>query len=135
MGITRRRFLSFSGTRALVLLGLLLAPFGAVAHPGPRGHRHGAAPPAVRGRRRVRRGVRRRTFWRVTAGRRILVVPTAVVVGDELLVDDKPVVVKEVTSTTVVVEDSSGESKTIEAVKEDTPENAGELEGSEVEEE
>lgn len=63
----------------------------------------------------------------------MLVVPAMLAVGWELFVDDQVVVVKEVHEHTVVVEYSDGRKESIEVVREDTEENAKELEGSEYE--
>lgn len=65
----------------------------------------------------------------------MLVVPLAVAVGWELFIDDKVVVVKEVHEHKVIVEHSDGRAEEIEVAKEDTEENAKDLEGSEYEEE
>lgn len=85
-------------------------------------------------RRRVRRRIRRRVVWRVVAGRRLLVVPVAVAVGWELMIDDSPHVVVAINTTssgdTATVRAPDGSTKTVDIVREDTAENAVELEGS-----
>ena len=118
-------------TRRALLIGLLaLLPSAAFAHPGLHRHPHRGAR-RRRIRRRVhRRRVRRRVRWRVVAGRRLLVVPLAVAVGWELALDDRIVVVKEVHGETLVVVHADGKRETVEIVREDTDENARELEGS-----
>jgi hypothetical protein len=111
------------------LVALSAAP--ALAHPGP--HRHPHRRRVRRVRRRIRRRIRRRAAWRVFGPRRLLVVPLAVAVGWELLVDDRVVVVHEVHHDHVVVKHSDGKTEKIDVHKEDTEENAKELEGSDVE--
>lgn len=85
-------------------------------------------------RRRVRRRIRRRTAWRVVAGRRLLVVPVAMAVGWELVVDNQPVTVVHITvdgsDEVVTVKDANGQTQTLVVVREDTPENSQELEGT-----
>ena len=56
--------------------------------------------------------------------------PLAVAVGWELALDDRIVVVKEVHGETLVVVHADGKRETVEIVREDTDENARELEGS-----
>ena len=60
-------------------------------------------------------------------------VPLAVAVGWELMLTDRVVVVKEVHEHTIVVENADGTRETIEVAKEDTDDNAIDLEGSEYE--
>jgi bifunctional DNA-binding transcriptional regulator/antitoxin component of YhaV-PrlF toxin-antitoxin module len=61
------------------------------------------------------------------------VVPTALAIGWELVVDDRVVVVTEVHEHRVVVEHADGSKESIDVVKEDSGENAEDLEGSEYE--
>ncbi|MBL8956207.1 MAG: hypothetical protein JNK82_35875 [Myxococcaceae bacterium] len=82
-------------------------------------------------RRRVRRRIRRRVIWRAVGPRRALVVPLALAVGWELAVDNRVVVVHEVRPDVIVVVDPKTNAKEeIAAVKEDTPDNGKELEGT-----
>lgn len=121
-------------SRRVVVTGLLaLVALPALAHPGRHRHPHGRGP-RVRPRRRIRRRrVRRRVVWRTVRGRRVLVVPTALAIGWELVVDDRVVVVTEVHEHRVVVEHADGSKESIDVVKEDSGENAEDLEGSEYE--
>jgi hypothetical protein len=121
--------------RAFLIALPLLAAAQAVAHPGAHVHPH-----RRRVRRRIRRRIRRRRIrrhvaWRVSTGRRVLVVPLAVAVGWELFYDHRPVVVHEIHPTYLVVRHVDGKSEKIDIVKEDTPENTVDHEGSEYEEE
>lgn len=87
-------------------------------------------------RRRVRRRHRRVVRRRVVVGTSMLVVPVTLAVGWELVVDDRVYVVEkiyvvdDVEMVTLVASDGT----TIEepVVREDTPENSQEMEGSEL---
>lgn len=96
-------------------------------------------------RRRIRRRIRRRVAFRLVAGRRKLVVPTAVAVGWELMVENRLVVVQQVQPTSIVVQPviaaapsagptaaptASGATETIEVEREDNAENGAAVEGS-----
>lgn len=91
-----------------------------------------------RERRRVRRRIRRRVAFRMMTGRRWWVVPTACAAGWELATPHRVVVVKEVHIVEesgnkvemAVVEDAGGKTEEVPLVREDTKENAEELEGS-----
>lgn len=114
----------------IALLSLTAAP--ALAHPGL--HRHPHRRRGRRIRRRVRRRrIRRRVIWRTVGPRRLLVVPLAIAVGWELAVDERVVVVREVHVDHVIVTNADGKTEKIDVAKEDTAENAKELEGSEYE--
>jgi hypothetical protein len=92
----------------------------------------------VRRRIRVRRRFRRRAIRRIVFGRPFWVVPVALVVGWELALADRVVVVKETRIIekegnkveVAVVQDSDGKTEQIEITREDTADNAGDLEGS-----
>lgn len=98
--------------------------------------------PAVRRRRvrrRVRRRIRRRVVTRVVLGRRVWVAPVALVVGWELaLASNRVVVVREVKFVEragtrveiVVVQGSDGKTEELEIVREDTADNAKNIQGS-----
>lgn len=123
MQLPRRRLLS-------LILASLITP-SVFAHGGHHHHRH---PHRGRVRRRVwRRRIRRHVAWQVIGARRLLVVPVALAVGWELFVDNKPVVVKEVHHHKVVVEHIDGKTETVEIVKQDTPENTKNHEGTKYE--
>lgn len=125
MHLPRRRLLS-------LFVASLLAP-SVMAHNGHHHHHH-RHPHRVRVRRRIwRRRIRRHVAWHVISGRRLLVVPVALAVGWELLVDNKPVVVKEVHNHKVVIEHIDGRTETVEVVKQDTPENTKNHEGTKYE--
>lgn len=102
-----------------------------------------AAQPALRRRRRVRRRVVRRRYrrlavTRVVLGRRLWVVPVGLAVGWELVHDNRVVVVREIKVVerggarveVAVVQDAAGKSEEVEVLREDTPDNRKELEGS-----
>jgi hypothetical protein len=92
----------------------------------------------VRHRIRVRRRIRRRTFTRIVYGRPFWVVPVRLAVGWELMHANRVVVVREihviekagVKSEVAVVQGSDGKTEQIAITREDTPENARNLEGS-----
>jgi hypothetical protein len=110
------------------LLATVVALCASPAFAGPR-HRH-----RRRVRRRVRRRrIRRRVRWRAFGLRRLLVVPVAVAAGWELLVDDRVLLVQEVHADHLIATHAGGKPEKIEIAKEDTAENAKELEGSEYE--
>ncbi len=90
-------------------------------------------------RRRVRRRIRRHVAFRVVAGRRIWVAPVALAIGWELaLNDNRVVVVKEtkfversgVRVEVAVVQGTDGKTEELEIVRENTAENAKDLQGS-----
>ena len=82
-------------------------------------------------RRRVRRRIRRRVIWRTLGPRRALVVPLALAVGWELALDNRVVVVHEAKPDIIVVIDpKTNAQEEIAIVKEDTPDNLKELEGT-----
>lgn len=118
-------------TRRLFLTGLLvfLASPTALVFPGPERRKRRRR----RRRRFWRRRTRRRVLWRVIGGRRLLVVPLGIAVGWELMKDDQVVVVKEVHTHKIVVAHEDGQTEEIEIAKEDTQENAKNLEGSKYE--
>lgn len=68
----------------------------------------------------------------MATGRRVAVVPVAVAVGWELEVEKTVVVVHEVKPEVVVVRYPDGTTKELAAVKEDTPENGEELQGTQL---
>jgi hypothetical protein len=112
------------------VLGVVVEGCVVRAHPR-RGHGPHARRVRRRVRRRIRRRWRRRVAWRAVTGRRVLVVPVAAVVGWELAIDSRVVVVREVRPTTIVVVDvNGGAPEEIEVAREDTPENAVEMQGS-----
>lgn len=124
MRSSRRSFLVGLGVALGATLGL-----EAVSEAG-WGNRH---------RRRVRRRVRRRirrvrrhAMWRMHAGRRLLVVPAAVVPGWELMIDNRVAVVQAVQPTGVTVQYIGGETATVDVLREDNPQNLQELPGTEV---
>ena len=92
----------------------------------------------VRLRARGRRRFRRHAFTRVRFGRPVWVVPVGLSVGWELAHSDRVVVVREIKTTELdgqkaevaVVQDAAGKSEEIEILREDSAENASELEGS-----
>ena len=129
--------------RRSFLIGLLagatcLSP--ALSLAGPRTK----APRRVRRkvRRLIRRRIRRRAVWRARHGWRVLAIPVALAVGWELLIDDRVVVVRELKTVDknddlgkavrveVVVVDGGGKSEEIVVQREDSPENAQELDGT-----
>lgn len=89
-------------------------------------------------RRRIRRRIRRRVAFRTIAGRRWWVVPAACAVGWELAWSDRAVVVKEIRvveadgakTEIAVVEHADGKTEEVPLVREDTKENAKEMEGT-----
>lgn len=91
-----------------------------------------------RTRRRVRRRHRRRVTRRVVAGVSYLVVPVSVAVGWELMMDNQVYTVTKIVPATadgpetVIITASNGQTQTMAILREDTPENAAELEGSEI---
>lgn len=111
-------------------VALAVGPGGALAQVLRRRRR--------RVRRRVRRHFRRVAVTRVVFGRRLWVVPVGLAIGWELVHDDRVVVVKELKvvesagarSEVAVVQDSAGRIEEVELLREDTPENRKELEGS-----
>lgn len=92
----------------------------------------------VRRRIFVRRRIRRHAFTRVVFGRPFWVVPLGLVVGWELAHANRVVVVKEINVVekdgnkieVATVEDSKGKTEQIEITREDTAENAKNLEGT-----
>jgi hypothetical protein len=129
MQYSRRSIMGFLATLALPAA---LLSTGAEAHRGPHAHPHRKVRRKVR--RRVRRHrVRRRTSWRALHGRRYLVVPMGLAIGWELWVDNRLVVVREVHEHTIVVAHEDGSVETLDTQREDTAENAEELQGSEYE--
>ncbi|MEO0604500.1 MAG: hypothetical protein AAF211_23905 [Myxococcota bacterium] len=123
---TRRSFIG-----ALVA-GLAIMTVDAEAAPRRRARRRTRR----RVRRRVRRRHRRRVGRRVVAGRSLLVVPVGIAVGWELVVDDRMWVVTSIQSVdgqeTVVLKASDGSTASEPILREDTTDNAVELEGSEL---
>jgi len=91
-----------------------------------------------RRRRRVHRRVRRRVVTRTMYGRPFWVVPVGLTVGWELVHRDRVVVVERIRIVeregqrveVAVVTDAAGKIEEIEVVREDTPENLQELEGT-----
>jgi len=89
-------------------------------------------------RRRIRRRIRRRVFFRMAAGRRLLIVPVAAAAGWELVVEKEVVVIKEVRavekggtpSEILVVVRTDGTEKEYAAAREDNKTNGADLEGS-----
>ena len=127
--MNRRKLVAFT-----LPLGLVLA-LGAgesSAYDNPRRR--------VRVRMRGRRRFRRYAFTRARFGRPVWVVPVGLSVGWELAHSNRVVVVREIKTTEVdgqktevaVVEDAAGKSEQIEIMREDSAENANELEGSEI---
>jgi hypothetical protein len=92
----------------------------------------------VRRRIRVRRRFRRRAIRRIIFGRPFWVVPVALAVGWELALADRVVVVKETRiiekegnrTEVALVQDSDGKTEQIEITREDSADNAADLEGS-----
>jgi hypothetical protein len=97
----------------------------------------------IRPRLRIRRRFRRRAFTRVRFGRPVWVVPVGLAVGWELAHADRVVVVREIKEVeregqkteVAVVQEAAGAPEEIEISREDSPENAAELPGSEIAEE
>lgn len=136
--MNRRQFLAglVAGAASLTILPGL----GEAATPARRRRRR------RRVRRRIRRRVRRRAVRRLVRGRPFWVVPVGLVVGWELMHEDRVVVVREIkvveiegekTEVAVVVDPSAkveaGKAPAFEEipiVREDTKDNAVELEGS-----
>ena len=91
-----------------------------------------------RRRRRIRRRVRRRVVVRTVFGRPFWVVPVGLVIGWELVHRDRVVVVRQVRVVeregrrveVAVVADAAGTTEEVEILREDTPENLQELEGT-----
>ena len=91
-----------------------------------------------RRRRHVRRRVRRRVVTRTVFGRPFWVVPVGLAVGWELVHRDRVVVVERIRVVeregqrveVAIVTDAAGKTEEIEVVREDTPENIQDLEGS-----
>ncbi len=89
-------------------------------------------------RRRIRRRIRRRVVTRMVFGRPFWVVPVGMVVGWELVHADRVVVVKETKIVeregnkveVAVVQDDKGKTEEVEIVREDSKDNATDLEGS-----
>jgi len=104
------------------------------------GQRRGAARRARRRVRRVvRRRIRRRIVFRTVAGRRVWIAPVALAVGWELmLADNRVVVVKETKFVerngarveVAVVQGADGKTEELDITREDTAENAKNVEGS-----
>ena len=115
------------------------AVFGAVLAVDPT---NATAQPVRRRRRRIRRRVRRRyrraAVTRVVRGRRLWVVPVGLAIGWELVHDDRVVIVREIKVVerdgagveVAVVQDDAGKTEEVEVLREDTPDNRKELEGS-----
>lgn len=122
MSLSRRNFIA----------GLLtvLTPTTAFTHPGRHKHPHKGRPIARRQRNRRWR-VRRHVAWQSVNGRRLLIVPVAVMVGWELMVDSRVVVVKEVHPHRIAVEHVDGSWESIEIIKQDTSQNVQQHTGSE----
>lgn len=134
--MNRRQFLTglAAGAASLVLLPAL----GDAATPARRRRRR------RRVRRRIRRRVRRRAVRRMVRGRPWWVVPVGLAVGWELLHEDRVVVVREVkvveidgekaeVAVVVAADAGAGAQASLEEIpiiREDTKENAEELEGS-----
>jgi hypothetical protein len=118
--------MSYSRRKFIAVLLTALTPAVALARPVL--HRR---PRVFRHRRFHRRRIRRRVLWRAVRGRRLLVVPFAVVAGWELFVDNKVVVVKEVHEHRIIVEHADGSQQSIEVVKEDTEGNTQDLQEAE----
>jgi hypothetical protein len=134
--MNRRQFLTglIAGAATLTVL-----PSLADASPARRRHRR-------RVRRRIRRRIRRRAVRRMVRGRPYWVVPVGLVVGWELMHEDRVVVVREIkvveiegqkTEVAVVVPADAkvepGKTPAVEEIailREDTKENAEDLEGS-----
>jgi hypothetical protein len=135
--MNRRQFLT--GLVAGAVTATLLPRWAEAASPARRRRRR-------RVRRRIRRRVRRRVARRLIGGRPFWVVPVGLVVGWELVHENRVVVVREI--RTVVVEGQKTEvavvadldakvgagqvapGEEIAILREDTKENAAELEGS-----
>ena len=91
-------------------------------------------------RRILRRRFRRRVVVRIINGRPFWVVPVALAVGWELVHETRVVLVKETRFIeqegkkveVVVVQDSVGRTEQIGIIREDTPENTVNLQGSEI---
>ncbi len=122
---------SFLGTFLGMTAAALAAGGVAEATPAQRRRRR-------RVRRRVRRRIRRRVAFRTIAGRRWWVVPTLCAVGWELAWSNRVVVVKEIRVVEedgreieiAVLEHDDGKTEEVPLVREDTKENAKELEGT-----
>ena len=125
--MTRRTLL----VAAAALTALAVTPH---ALAGPRQRRRVRR----RVRRHVRRRHRRRVARRIVFGRPVWVVPVGLAVGWELVDNDRVVIVKETRIVEregakveiLVVTDASGKTEEIEVVREDSAENAQELEGT-----
>lgn len=113
--------------RELLAAAVALVAGGCLVRPHPMRHH---ARVRRRVRRRIRRRYRRRVAWRVVTGRRVLVVPTAVVVGWELSVDNRVHVVREVRPDVIVLVDSDGKTVEHPIEREDTAENGRDEPGS-----
>ncbi len=91
-----------------------------------------------RRRRRVRRRIRRRVVTRTLFGRPFWVVPVGLAIGWELMHRDRVVVVRQIRVVerdgrrveVAVVADAAGNTEEVEILREDTPENVQELEGT-----
>lgn len=91
-----------------------------------------------RRRRRVRRRTRRRVVRRTVLGRPFWVVPVGLAIGWELVHRDRIVVVRQIRVVeregrqveVAVVADAAGKIEEVEIIREDTPENVQELEGT-----
>jgi hypothetical protein len=90
-------------------------------------------------RRRVRRRIRRRVTYRIVAGRWIWLAPVALAVGWELVLNNNRVVVVKETKIiersgtkveVAVVQGADGKIEEIEIARENTTENAQDLQGS-----
>jgi hypothetical protein len=114
------------------LAGILVVGLPGRSEGGPRRR-------AVRRhRRRVRRRIRRRVAFRMIHGRRFWVVPVGLAAGWELLLDNRVVVVQSTKYVVVdgartevlVVKGDDGKTEEINVVREDTPQNRANIEGS-----
>lgn len=124
----------------LSLAGCFMGVLAVGVTDAPAGQRRGVVRRTRRRvRRRVRRRIRRRVVFRTVAGRRIWVAPVALAVGWELaLADNRVVVVKETKFVersgarveVAVVQGSDGKTEEIEITREDTADNAKDLQGS-----
>lgn len=136
--MNRRQFLTGLVSSAASLT--LLASFAEANPPARRRRRR------RRVRRRIRRRIRRRVAVRMVRGRRAWVVPVGLAVGWELMHENRVVVVREIkvvelegvrTEVAVVVDadvkveaGKAAPAEEIAIVREDSRENAAELEGS-----
>jgi len=128
MNVSRRVFTT-------TLLSLLAWPV--LADKGFHRHPH-------REKRRLRRArieqstvthrrIRRAVSWGEIRGRRVLIVPKALLPGWELLMEDELLLVNYVHASRIIVEDKNGSTRSIDVLKKNTDENTEELEGSQYE--